>query len=366
MAELWPNRSDMRLVAAYIVAATACHSTEASDSVDLGPRPNASVAAAKPGDPINPRLLRRFRPLRHSPAPGTEAETAAVTLGHQLFFDQRLSAGGTTSCHSCHQVESTGADSRPRSVGADGRRSARNAPTVFNAAGHVAQFWDGREPDLERQAGSPILGRDEMAMHDPAHVTAVLRSIPGYAPEFTAAFGANSVDFEHATRALGAYERTLRTPSRWDAYLEGDRAALTSAEIEGLKVFSDAGCIQCHTGEMVGGSMFQKVGIEKPWPNQTDQGRFAVTHVDTDRMVFKVPSLRNVTLTAPYFHDGSVESLPEAVQMMARHQLGTELTPQETASIIAWLGALTGKPPALSTPVLPESGPATAGLVNAR
>jgi len=289
-----------------------------------------------------------------------------ISLGRALFFDPRLSAGGATSCHSCHQVERGGADTRPHSVGADGRIGRRNAPTVYNAASHLAQNWDGREPDVERQAGNPILDPDEMAMHDPAEVTAVLRSIPGYAVQFAAAFGPNTVDFEHATRALGAFERTLRTPARWDAYLEGDRTALSPAELEGLKVFSDSGCIQCHTGELVGGSMFQKVGLERPWPNQADQGRFSVTHLDADRMVFKVPSLRNVTLTAPYFHDGSVASLPEAVQMMARYQVGTELTAQETAAIIAWLGALAGKQPAVSAPDLPESGPTTAGLVNAR
>lgn len=356
----------MRLVAAYIVALAACHSSEASETVDLGPAPAPSAMAGKPGDPINPRLLRRFRALQPAPEARDPAGPAKIALGQQLFFDPRLSSGGETSCHSCHSFERGGADPRPISLGAGGRKGTRNAPTVYNAAWHVAQFWDGREPDVERQAGSPILNPLEMAMRSPAEVTQVLRSIPGYQRAFTAAFGANSVDFAHATLAIAAFERTLRTPSRWDAYLEGDRNALTTAELEGLKVFSDVGCIQCHTGELVGGSMFQKAGVQEPWPNQGDQGRFEVTRAESDRMVFKVPSLRNVALTAPYFHDGSVTDLGVAVQRMGWHQLGRELPPSEITAIVAWLGALTGTQPPIVKPALPENGPTTAALVTGR
>lgn len=270
------------------------------------------------------------------------------------------------SCHSCHQLERGGADASPTSIGVDGKKGTRNAPTVYNAAWHVAQFWDGRERDVEDQAAIPILDPDEMAMRSRAHVTAVLRSIPGYQARFAAAFGPGTVDFAHATRAIAAYERTLRTPARWDAYLGGDRTALTPAELEGLKVFSDIGCIQCHTGELLGGSMFKKVGIERPWPNQADPGRYRITHLDADRMVFKVPSLRNVTATAPYFHDGSVPDLATAVKMMARHQLGVELSDAEAASIVSWLGTLTGEPPSTVEPVLPDDGPTTAALVSGR
>ncbi len=171
---------------------------------------------------------------------------------------------------------------------------------------------------------------------------------------------------ELGLHTIGAFERTLRTPSRWDEYLDGNRNALTANELDGLKVFSDIGCIQCHTGELIGGSMFQKVGAQEPWPNQTDQGRFEITHQEADRMVFKVPSLRNVALTAPYFHDGSVGKLPDAVRMMSKHQLGIELTDAETASIVAWLGSLTGTQPTIVKPTLPESGPTTSSLVSVR
>jgi cytochrome c peroxidase len=357
----------MRLVPAYILALVACHSSEASQTVDLGPSPGGPVAAGKPGEPINPRLLRRFRALQAAPASTDPAIIARVSLGTKLFFDPRLSSGGETSCHTCHSFERGGADPRPTSTsaGADGQMGTRNAPTVYNAAWHFAQFWDGREPDVEHQASDPILNPKEMAMSGRADVTAVLRSIPGYEAEFTAAFGPNAVDFGHATVAIGAFERTLRTPSRWDAYLEGDRNVLTARELEGLKVFSDSGCIQCHTGELIGGSMFQKAGVQEPWPNQADQGRFEVTHLEVDRMVFKVPSLRNVGLTAPYFHDGSVSRLSDAVRMMGKHQLGLDLTAGEIAAIVAWLDTLTGTQPAITEPELPESGPTTAALVSA-
>jgi len=182
-----------------------------------------------------------------------------------------------------------------------------------------------------------------MAMLSPPEVTAVLRAIPGYAPAFAAAFPAQVVDFDHAIRAIAAFERTLSTPGRWDRYLAGDATALTPGELDGLKVFADVGCVQCHTGELVGGSMFQKVGLIEPWPNQQDQGRFEVTHLAADRMVFKVPSLRNVAITAPYFHDGSVDDLPTAVREMGEHQLGVDLSDAEIASIVQWLGSLTGE-----------------------
>ena len=358
----------MRLLPACILALAACHSSEASQTVDLGPPPGGTVAVGKPGEPINPRLLRRFRALQPATVSGDPVIVARISLGAKLFFDPRLSLGGETSCHTCHSFERGGADPRlaSTSTGADGQKGTRNAPTVYNAAWHVAQFWDGREPDVEHQAGGPMLNPKEMGMHSPDDVTAVLRSIPGYAAEFKTAFGPNAVNFGNATIAIGAFERTLRTPSRWDGYLEGDRNALTAEELEGLKAFSDAGCIQCHTGELIGGSMFQKAGALQAWPNQKDQGRFEVTHQEADRMVFKVPSLRNVALTAPYFHDGSVTKLPEAVRMMGKHQLGIELTDPEIASIVAWLGSLTGTQPAVVTPKLPENGPTTAGLVSGR
>ena len=183
-----------------------------------------------------------------------------------------------------------------------------------------------------------------MGLRDKETVVEILRGIPGYAAPFRAAFPreAKPLAFENVTRAIAAFQRTLLTPARWDRYLAGDRRALDRTELEGMKLFANLGCVSCHTGELVGGSMFAHVGVKSPWPNQQDQGRFALTGEEDDRMNFKVPTLRNVTRTAPYFHDGSVGELSRAVQMMARHQLGIEISERETAAIVSWLGTLAG------------------------
>jgi cytochrome c peroxidase len=319
---------------------------------DLGPPPAVQQAAVAPSQDVNPRLLRRFRALRYVPAT-TPEEIAEVALGKMLFFEKRLSRNGDVSCNSCHQLEAAGTDRRKTSVGTAGRVGKRNAPSVLNAQWHFAQFWDGRVTTLEEQAKGPITNPDEMAMHSPEEVTRVLHAIPGYVSAFEHAYPGAPLDFDHVARAIAAFERTLVTPARWDKFLDGDRTALTRAEIEGVKVFADIGCVQCHTGLLVGGSMFQKVGLVEPWPNQADQGRYEITKQDADRMVFKVPSLRNVTLTAPYFHDGSVADLREAVREMAHYQLGSELSEAEITSIVTWLGALTGDMPKIEAPQLP-------------
>lgn len=294
----------------------------------------------------------------------TPAQEAQVALGKQLFFDARLSRDGDVSCNTCHRLDRAGVDQRATSIGSKGKAGQRNAPTVFNAAWHVAQFWDGRAADLEAQAKAPILNPNEMAMLSPEAVAQTLRSIPGYVDAFAKAFPEEhgKIDLEHAAVAISAFERTLVSPGRWDRYLSGDTSALTHKELEGLKVFSDVGCVQCHTGELVGGSMFQRVGVAEPWPNQDDLGRYEVTKLDSDKMVFKVPTLRNVTLTAPYFHDGSVANLTDAIQMMSKHQIGSELSAEEVASIAAWLETLTGEAArvAIEPPILPPSSTKTA------
>jgi cytochrome c peroxidase len=350
------NPDMFRLLSLSLVIGTACGS--AAGENDLAPAPTSPAAAptaASPSTPeLNPRLLRRFRPLRvHKPADAIEENR--IALGKMLFFDPRMSRGGDTSCNTCHALDQAGVDRRPTSVGTGGKIGARNAPTVYNVAWHVAQFWDGRAADLETQAKGPILNPDEMAMRDPEEVVHVVRGIPGYVTAFEKAFPGQPITFDRVADAIASFERTLGTPGRWDRFLDGDRTALTKEQIEGVRVFADVGCVQCHTGELLGGMMFQKVGLIEPWPNQKDQGRYEVTHQASDRMVFKVPSLRNVAQTAPYFHDGSVADLDEAVRMMGRHQLGMELTPAEVTSIVAWLGALTGEPPraALQPPTLP-------------
>ena len=305
-------------------------------------------------------MLRRFKPVRDSIAAPNEppASAAEVELGHMLFFDKRLSKDGDLSCNSCHRLDHFGVDNETTSVGAKGKRGRRNSPTVFHAAGHFTAFWDGRASSVEEQAKGPILNPAEMAMADGPAVIAVLAKIPGYVSAFRAAFpdDAQPMTYDNLGKAIGAFERKLTTPSRWDRYLGGDRSALTGLEVQGLKLFTDLGCMTCHTGEFVGGSMFQKVGVVAPWPNQADQGRFEITKLDSDRMMFKVPSLRDVAKTAPYFHDGSAKTLDEAVMQMAKHQIGEELAPSDVKAIVAWLGSLTGDLPAqyVATPKLPE------------
>jgi len=326
--------------------------------------PSAAPASAPSSAPssleVNPRMLRRFRPLPAEIAGGGAVRTSEkVDLGRMLYFDPRLSRGGEISCNSCHPLDDYGTDHKAVSIGDAGHAGERNAPTTYNAAGHFAQFWDGRAPDVEAQARVPILNPVEMAMPDEARVVATLERVPGYVEAFRAAFPgeADPVTVANVGRAIGAFERGLLTPSRWDDYLRGERSALTAAEKEGLKTFLNVGCMVCHTGTFVGGATFERVGVVEPWPNQRDLGRERVTHAPADAMVFKVPSLRNVARTAPYFHDGSATTLQQAVRMMARHQLGLELPEPQVDAIVAWLKSLTGDPPRdyVKPPTLPPS-----------
>jgi cytochrome c peroxidase len=326
-----------------------------------------SQKAEPPSTPsvdINPRLLRRFQPLRSQIETANNSITLAKTdLGRMLFFEPRLSKAQKTSCNTCHSLDHYGVDNLATSVGHRGQNGTRNSPTVYNAAGFFAQFWDGRAETVEEQALLPILNPVEMALASAEQGVKVLLSIPEYRVAFSKAFPgeAEPVTFANAGRAIGAFERRLTTPSRWDDYLRGNQNALTVPELEGLKVFTNIGCMVCHTGEFVGGAMYQKVGIVEQWPDQRDQGRFDVTKQDADRMMFKVPTLRNITKTAPYFHDGSVPTLDAAVRRMGRYQLGLSLSDQEVAAIVAWLDALTGELPSeyIKPPVLPPSTAST-------
>jgi cytochrome c peroxidase len=312
---------------------------------------------------LNPRLLRRFAPARSQiDAPTGAPSEATVQLGHLLFFDARLSKNGDLSCNSCHRLDKYGVDGMTTSVGFGGKKGKRNAPTVYHAAGFFQQFWDGRATDVEEQAKGPITNPNEMGMANGDAVVKVLQAIPGYAELFKKAFpaDAHAISYDNVGRAIGAFERMLTTKSRWDQYLGGDKAALTSDEKEGLKVFTNVGCMVCHTGEMLGGNSFQKLGSVEAWPNQTDQGRFEVTKTAMDKMMFKVPTLRNVAMTGPYFHDGSAPTLDEAVRMMGKHQLGIDMSPEEIVSVVKWLKSLTGTLPAaelISEPTLPPGGP---------
>lgn len=313
------------------------------------PAPSSAPAAAPTPPPANPEPtaaeLAMFAALPttvESKEPLTEAR---IKLGRQLFYEKRLSKGQDISCNSCHSLGQHGVDGKPTSTGHKGQLGGRNSPTVMNAAGHFVQFWDGRAVDVEAQAAGPMTNPVEMAMPDAAAVAVMLKSIPDYAPAFKDAFPdeKDPITLANAARAIGAFERKLLTPGRWDKYLAGDKTALTADEKKGFKTFMEAGCMACHNGAYVGGSMYQKLGLVKPYPDQKDQGRFEITKQDADKMMFKVPSLRNVEKTAPYFHTGKVATLPEAVKQMGEYQLGKALTDAQVASIVTWLKALTGE-----------------------
>jgi len=285
-----------------------------------------------------------------------------IELGRLLYYDPRLSKNHDISCNSCHDLANFGVDGKPTSPGHKGQLGDRNSPTVYNAALHFAQFWDGRAEDVEEQAMGPMQNPVEMAMPGGDAVVTVLKSIPGYAPLFAEAFPgeADPITFENAARAIAAFERGLITSDKFDAYLAGDDDALGQRELAGLQEFLDVGCITCHMGPTLGGTMYQKLGLVQPYETG-DPGRFDVTGQETDRQVFKVPSLRNVSGTAPYFHDGSVATLPEAIRLMGRHQLGRELTDTQVMRIEAFLYSLAGSvdPAYIAEPPLPESGPDT-------
>jgi len=294
--------------------------------------------------------------------PSNPASEARIALGRALYYEARLSKNHDISCNSCHQLDRFGVDGETTSPGHRGQRGDRNSPTSLNAALHFRQFWDGRAADVEEQAKGPILNPVEMAMASEADVLATLRSIPGYAPMFAAAFpdAADPITYDNVGLAIGAFERGLLTPGPLDSFIAGDPNALSAAQQAGLARFIDTGCTTCHVGPAVGGGMYQKLGLVKPYETE-DPGRYKVTGDEADRGVFKVPSLRNVAKTGPWFHDGSVETLEEAVRLMARHQLGRELDDAAVGEIVAFLGALTGEVDAnyVARPALPKSGPDT-------
>jgi cytochrome c peroxidase len=280
-----------------------------------------------------------------------------VALGRVLFYEKRLSRDGSVACVSCHSLTRFGTDGKITSSGVDGQRGGRNAPTVYNAATHIAQFWDGRAGTVEQQATGPIMNPIEMAMPSEQAVVAALQAIPAYADKFRKAFPSEKqpISLKNVGEAIGAFERGLVTTSRWDRFIAGDSKALTVQEKHGLRVFLDSGCMACHTGPQVGGTMFQKAGAVIAWPNQKDEGRSAITKLEGDRMVFKVPSLKNIAETAPYFHDGSAADLESAIRKMGHHQLGIEFEDDEIKAIAAWMRSMTGEidPTYVAAPPMP-------------
>jgi len=278
-----------------------------------------------------------------------------VELGKKLFFEPRLSKSGFISCNSCHNLSTGGADNLPSSIGHKWQLGPINSPTVLNAKFNLAQFWDGRAKDLKEQAGGPIANPGEMASTHKAAIN-VLESIPEYTEMFNRVYGVK-ISTDNVTDAIAAFEKTLTTPnSKFDLWLRGDDKALTANEKQGYQLFKDKGCVSCHNGVGVGGGSYQKFGVVKPYrKDMANLGRYSQTKKESDKFVFKVPLLRNIALTAPYFHDGSTWDLNKAVDIMAEFQLGVTLSKTENKNIVAFLKTLTGEQPKIVYPILPPS-----------
>lgn len=326
----------------------------------------ALAASPAPADELYDSASDLFKPLP-STIPSVKNNPITpekIELGKALFFDPRLSASGVFSCYSCHNLTTGGDDNLETSIGHGWQKGPRNSPTVLNAVLNEAQFWDGRAEDLKAQAKGPIQAGVEMA-NTPETVIAALKSMPQYEAWFSDAFPgeADPVSFDNLAKAIEAFEATLITPAPFDAYLNGDNNALSEQQKTGLALFIDKGCAACHSGVNVGGHGYYPFGlIEKPGADilpPDDKGRFAVTETVDDEYVFRASPLRNVAVTAPYFHSGKVWSLKVAVQIMAESQLGEELSDEEANAMVAFLESLTGAVPEVTLPVLPPETQST-------
>ncbi len=297
-----------------------------------------------------------IQPIR----PVQQINLSQVELGKKLYFEPRLSKSGFISCNSCHNLSMGGTDNLKTSIGHNWTQGPINAPTVLNSSLNVAQFWDGRAADLKAQAGGPIANPGEMAA---SHTLAVevLSSIPDYVIEFKQVFDTDQITIDEVTQAIAEFEKTLVTPnSRFDRWLLGDKNALNATELAGYNLFKTSGCVACHNGPGVGGNSFQKMGLVEPYKTDSKaEGVAGLTGKDADRFKFKVPTLRNVALTYPYFHDGAAQTLTDAVDTMGRLQLGKKFTPEENAQIVAFLKTLTGEQPTFLIPILPPSNDKT-------
>ena len=307
------------------------------------PRPPAPAADA----PLRVRAAYALGIL-----PPAAPATRISELGRRLFFETRLSADGMVGCVTCHEPALWGADGLARSSGALGRVHERNSPTILDAAAQVAQHWRGDRTTVEDQAEQSLFGPASFGLPSADEAARRLAAIPGLSDAFRSAFGDDDepVSAEHFGVAVGAYVRTLRAPSPFDAFLAGDDGALSASARRGLAQFIDLGCAGCHDGPLAGGTSFRKFGVFESYPNATgsspvDVGRQAITGAKSDHHVFKVPPLRHVARTGPYFHDGSILDLSEAVRIMARVQLGEALTTDQVADLVAFLESLTGAVP---------------------
>lgn len=304
-----------------------------------------------------------FQPLPNEAAnPDNAVTPEKVLLGKTLYYDNRLSMNNTESCNTCHNLATYGVDNKPTSPGDNGKLGTRNSPTSLNAALHFVQFWDGRMKDVEEQAGGPVMNPAEMSMPDEKTMIARLTKNEGYKKMFEAAFPGEKqpVSFTNMRKSIAAFERTLLTPGKFDKFLDGDLTALNEQELKGCKLFMETGCTACHTGPLLGGNMFQKYplfGTHKDLTGSTvdDPGKMQATKNETDKYIFKVPSLRNIAETWPYLHDGSVKDLDKTIQIMAKGQLNKELTTEQTTDIAAFMKVLTGEIPAdaMQIPAMP-------------
>ncbi|MCK6410294.1 cytochrome-c peroxidase [Thauera sp.] len=288
------------------------------------------------------------------------ADPAKIELGKKLWFEPRLSMSGIISCNTCHNLSMGGTDNLKTSIGHGWKAGPVNSPTVYNSSLAIAQFWDGRAADLKEQAGGPIQADVEMNM---PHTLAIdiLQSIPGYVDEFRRVYGKDRIDIDMITDSIAEFEKTLVTPNaRFDKWLMGDDKALSGKELAGYTLFKESGCVACHNGPAAGGTSFQRMGVVEPYKSSSPaEGRSAVTGIDADRFNFKVPTLRNVELTYPYFHDGEAATLEQAVDTMGRLQLGRTYSQDEIGSIVAFLKTLTGELPQIAMPILPPSSNGT-------
>ncbi len=337
---IFPNRrSKGEIMRNFSLTIVCCAITLASAS---------AMAANAPAEPIQPIT------------PAKISNPAMVELGKKLFFDPRLSKSGYISCNSCHNLSMGGSDNLVSSIGHDWQQGPINSPTVLNSKFNLAQFWDGRAKDLQEQAGGPIANPKEMASTHELAVN-VVSSIPQYVEEFNKVFGSRKISIKEMTQAIAAFEETLVTPnSRFDKWLMGDKKAINAQELAGYQLFKDSGCVACHNGVAVGGASFQRMGVVEPYKTSNPAaGRFAVSGQEAERFMFKVPTLRNVELTYPYFHDGAASTLNQAVDTMGRIQLGKKFTPEENAKIVAFLKTLTGDQPKFTLPILPPSSDKT-------
>jgi len=306
-------------------------------------KPKRRVRRPRINVPVVKALLGNDPPAPKAPV---ASSPALVSLGKDLYHSEHLSQKGNLSCASCHNLSTYGVDNLPTSPGSTGENGERNTPTVYNAARQFRQFWDGRAESVEEQAIMPVLNPIEHGLADEAAVVQKIKEKPELVAGFKKAFpgDADPVNAKNFGIAIGAFERTLVTRSRWDDYLDGNLKALTNEELQGLKTFMDVGCTQCHMTRLLGGHAYQKLGLRKPYDGK-DTGRMQVTGSVADKYSFKIPTLVNVEKTAPYYHDGSIKTLEEAVKTMAVRQLDLELKDEQTNDIVTFLKALTGTLP---------------------